>query len=394
MALLDARSQVDKAMADTLVRKAEGDQFDSLASMYGLPRVPGIPVKYWRQAVLQANVAKRDSLGVIFRLLREALRGGDQTFDVQVDSASDKRHRIYWVSGPTAFSQSDVFRLWEIEGKVYWSIAVDVGVGFLELTPFTSPLWAACDWSQSSPGVPSGTWTEKTATLLPFVYRGYNAQVELYTFDLYPAPPTFLQDDLTWTMDVTGFGADAGDLSTAFLYDGPDATLSNLTITEGTGAAGIVVDGVNSSGVVVGPEDGLITGVVADRGGSFTVTLWIEGVPTALTATLGATEPQVRDTTHSVNILNGDAVFIQIEHAVGTTRGLSHPIIQVEVNPPAGEPAGGNMADDATSDDPTTGPWPIYLNDPTDADWQSMLNRLVAMGIVVRAKKVLELSGV
>ena len=54
---------------------------------------------------------------------------------------------------------------------------------------------------------------------------------------------------------------------------------------------------------------------------------------------------------------------------------------------PVGQPLGGYLQPDASSDDPTQGPWPIYLSGEDDEEFTDVLSRLVAAGIVASFKR-------
>lgn len=544
-------------MADTLVRKAEGEQFDALVRMYGLPRVSWLPVKSWRQAALAGNFAKRDSLGTIYKVLREALRSFDDAFVVKVDPTVSKT-RLYWVSGGASvgFTRADLSRLWEIDSKVYWSTVGDgvygaavaqvstvtvnfvtvhnrlvswqdennpvgfnavflcdenittkeqvaaawgavingpvsgataVVVGnvltitakvpgsplylanlshtaiglpyntttiapvvanvpfggttpYIELTPYDSPQWKGCDWSKDTT-TPAGVWTEKAAAELPFVYRGYGAILEVFIKDISPCPPTYLQSSYSWTVPSTafgdvplaGFGAEqvveqAGTLIDLSLAETPQThethsvgvtlesavTINVLSNGIGFAAAGNVnvgskvfsytgVTGHSFTGcALVSAPDGLsvpddarvYAEVTPARGGVFTATLYKNNVITALTCDLLANGSFGSDGTHSVSVVAGDKLMVFITSAAGTTVGLDHPHVAVYQASPTGEPLGGNMLNNASVDDPATGPWPIYLGgDPVDKEWYLVLDNMVAFGVVVKCRKTQTIAG-
>lgn len=216
MALLDSQSQGQKLFADTMLSKAEGDMFDSVAMMYGLPRIKPTNIKYWRPATLRAAFGRRSTRGVIFGFLREALRGQDQTYTVKVDSAPAKQSNIYWVAGgPSAgFREKDLFRYWEVAGIVYFSMPIggaapdlyssgNPGASML-LAPWKSAQWAG--GKGVSAGAPINQWTNKTAYRLPFVVQGNARNLKVYIEWQQSVPPTFFQDAYVSTIDSSGYG--------------------------------------------------------------------------------------------------------------------------------------------------------------------------------------------
>jgi len=56
-------------------------------------------------------------------------------------------------------------------------------------------------------------------------------------------------------------------------------------------------------------------------------TLFVNGAPTALTCTLAANAPQASDLVHSVPVLQGDLVTIEVTKAVNLVGGEMHQIV-------------------------------------------------------------------
>lgn len=368
MALLENLAQGDKAFFDTLLTKAEGDQFDRLCVMYGVLRPRSLSsVAAWRQAARAAVFGKRDARGTIYQVLRHGLKAYDTAFTVRGDlTVANRKSRIYWVAGGgvAGFEPADVFRLWEIGGKVYWARNGDGawagGVStYLEMSPWVGHSWTGLDWSAAGSPVPPGGTLDMAAKLLPFTWWAAGAKVEVFADAQATVPSTYLQEQFQFAFDGKSWG---GFFSQSFTVQ-DTGVLEKLRLTDG-------------------PE-----GVVFARGGNYLATVYKNGVDTALTVTLGPADKTAENAAGTLAVVAGDVITIAFLLQAGTTAMLDHPSASVFVQKPAGQPLGGYLQPDASSDDPTQGPWPPYLNAEYDSEFTDVLSRLVAAGVVVDVKR-------
>jgi len=395
MALLSPLSQVDRAFNDTLILKAQGYAFDDLADMYGVPRISYIHEKYWRKALQHVAFGPRGAPGSTFAFLREALRGFDKTYQVDVDPSNATKHRITWVAGgPGAgFLFSDLYRFWEIKGEIFFSngktAAGAAPWAYIELSKYPGPHWRACDWSQDSSLI-AGLPTQFDAVRLPFTCKAYGAIYKVFIENvLEVAPPTYMQVDFNWEIQYQN--ANPGP----FLNWYP-STVDHVGDLEAqtvpyTGKFPLTWAPTPESQWVVeypttlnrldffGDRD---ASALPARGGNYVATLLINGAPTAMTATLGAAA------THAFVNINvptvvGDVLSIQISSGAGVNQPLIRPTIQVHGARPVGQPYGGQLLNTAAdAGNQTTGPFPLYLNDSGVASWNYTLGLLLAAGVV------------
>jgi hypothetical protein len=398
MALFNPLSQVQQAFNDTLIRKAEGEAFDSLAEMYGVPRLDYIEVKYWRKALQHVALGPRGSLGATFAFVREALRKQDKAYQVNVDPDPAKKNRIYWVAGGPAagFTFKDLYRFWEIDGEVYFSTGwkgTSPGAApwaYLEMSKYRGPYWTACDWSKDTTLI-AGVPTQRAATRLPFTCKSGNAMYKLYieadTFTV--APPMYIQIDYGWAMQY----ANANPVP---LVDWFPSTIQHVGDLEGAVIpySGLfpVTFGIPSQSEWVVDETATLKrlDVFADqgepgfpaRGGNYVVTLMLNGVATALTATLGAAATSAFGA-GNIATAPGDKLALKVTSGAGVNKSLIRPRFQVHGERLGGQPIGGEVLPDATAQgDQTNGPYPWYLNDAGVAGWKQTLEVLLAAGVV------------
>ena len=435
MALLDGLSQLDKARNDTLTQRAGPQWFDILCRMYGLPRITGTSVKNWRAAVKAANFAKRDAPATIFTLCREALREQDAVQPAKIRAGGIYEHRLYSASGP-GFTQSDVFRVWQVEGVYYFAHGIGPFTGeyaaYLELAPWQGATWAACSWSNLPWPPPTSGWRSSPAYRLPFLLRGHSGKAELVLEQAGATPPTFLQDTFLELVESVPFdgtvvtrtiaAAPADGILTQFSFNegatmalvvedvGPfktTVTVSNVdpaTIPAGpwnfyVGAgednlfqyASIEVLGdglfkLHDVTLVSGTSDPLVVGAQANidldpaRGGTYHCQFFVGLLPVA-DLTLAASQRTVILDGDVAEIAKGDPISVQIYAAPGTTRPLQHVNISVAMKRPDGQPLGGNFVSANEADDPSTGPWPIYLSGGESVEWRNLLDNMVALGV-------------
>jgi hypothetical protein len=398
MALLNPVSQVDQAFNDTLIRKAEDSAFDSLAEMYGVPRVEPFKIKYWRKGLQHVALGPRGAPGSTFGFVREVLREWDKSYQIQIQKGAGLDQRITWVAGgPLAgFEFKDLFRFWEIDGKVYLSNGKTAAGAspwaWIELSPFSGAHWNSCSWSLDLTLV-TGIPVNKTAIRLPFTCKAYGAQYKLYV-DVPEAlaPATFLQYDYAWAIQYENT-APIPALAPQYWYP---STVEHLGDVEAlqfpyTGYFPVTADPLDQSKWTVDQGATLsridffsdLDGAPAPaRGGNYVATLRVNNAPTALTVTLGAAATHAF-TNANVAVSAGDVLSIQIASAAGTAAPLVGPRIQVHATRPVGQPIGGQLLNDAAvSGDQTAGPHPLYLSGSTFESLRVTLELLLAAGVI------------
>lgn len=306
----------------------------------------------------------------------------------------------------------------------------------LILSPYSSPHWAAANWTTLS-----GSWTTYTAKKLPFLLRGMNGVVEVIAKDYHPLPPTYLQNAHVFKDSAGGSGplapivmlttgvVENNEVLTDFALSDQQTMVTSLTapLSDGDtvahvlGTAGLV--GWLSIGVsfkvagktftFTGYTDNTLTGctqtagadgtaapagstveivnAVPVRGGDYVATLYVNGVA-SLVVTLTDGTVSAINTSDTVQAVKGDTLSVVVT-TPGATERLVAPTASVTGQRPYGEPLGGHLLGDAKADDPATGPWPIYLGgDRLDSEWISLLDNLVAFGVGTTFRKVLHLN--
>lgn len=392
--LPDALSQADKALFDTLITRAQGAPFDWLAQMSGVPRLGSIPQKHWRKALRHVLYGQRGSVGNTYAFLREALRGFDKTYVVNLDkTAAQFVNKVIWVAGGPGggFRKDDLFRLWEVDGKVYFSDATDDPAGnepwaFIRFCPVGTPYWRRCQWFLDYPDEPNPF--QRTVTKLPFVYREYDGKYELFVSDdVDPVPGSYLQELYLW-------GATVGTVDAAGWSSWPCIGAGNNYDLNGGYAPTAVAPGTPVAWAA--PEDMTLRylraeadyGAVPARGGAHAVTLQKNGADTALTCSLGAAANSASDLANSVAVSKGDLLRIKVVSDNNVTTGLRSPRFAVSEDRPSQEPFGGQLLPSAaTAGNPSgAGPYPIYLSDDTLESWASRVRLLLAAGVQGQAK--------
>lgn len=102
--MLEAVSQADKALHDTLVHRADGWAFDDLAELFGFARIPGIDVAVWRHALRAVAFGQRGTLGTTWAAVELGLRSDAAARTVQVRLDPAAPHAATHVSGTGAYA--------------------------------------------------------------------------------------------------------------------------------------------------------------------------------------------------------------------------------------------------------------------------------------------------
>lgn len=397
-------SGADQAMADTLIRKATGLQFDQLAATLGAPRLSSVPQKYWRKALQHVAYGPRGAPGSTFAFLREALRQHDVAYTVSVDPAPLTQNQIAWVAGgPVAgFTHADLFRLWDINGVVYLSMGFGAAPGAppwpsIYLVPYRGPHWRACDWSTDSTLI-AGVATNRTAYRLPFTLKAVGATYKVFldsTISIQPAPPTYIQE--TFDFAVAGLTSMQAVPTTFYPFRADQAEKLSGAVNGGTPNSALPTSNFQmfllSEAITLKRIDFYADadpGVAApNRGGDYIATL-MESVggglfaPTALTVTLGDVDTHAF-AVGAVPLAKGKLICIKVERGspVVPFAPLQFPRIQVSGDRPALQPEGGFVLGGAQEVPGLGGvsPYPIYLNDPKQLDWTRAIDLLLAAGV-------------
>lgn len=216
-------SQAEEALRDTLVKKAEGDAFDRMATHHQFPWVKAISEGAWRGALAGMVYDARDTFPVFFATLTKALSDFIENFtDCKFVPAfpSGLLRESGW---PTEY----VNRYIRIGSTIYYSTGVIPG-DILLLSPYTTSYWTKADFVVTEPvEIP-------LVEVLPFLvwepsvgptYPGWNEQTysggvnNTVQVEVWPHlaffPETYLQEPTEYlTADPGVCPIDGGDVCT------------------------------------------------------------------------------------------------------------------------------------------------------------------------------------
>lgn len=176
-------SQIEIARRDTLLSKAEGSAFDSLAKLYGIPRLAAFKIKAWRKGALQVAFGARGTLGTTHAFLEGIFSESEKDLTFQVRLYKAQPQLVGYVSGGPfgGFKKQHVGRFIRIDSSLGSLLHWTKGPSFvnggplqsaLTLVPFRSAYWAAADYSKiADADLDEGQiYQTATATILPFDY--------------------------------------------------------------------------------------------------------------------------------------------------------------------------------------------------------------------------------
>lgn len=200
-------SQLQEAVNDTLLHRAEGLAFDALVAQFGFSRPHYIERWAWRRACLAGVFGRAGTFGCLHAFLEGALAQYSTRFDATLNPANPQR-----VTAPAGtFAARDASRLMRIPGVGLFRIASYTSSSVVELLPFRTAYWDRADWSTYDVAV-----TVEDAEILPFEVHEPTATLEdvgvtsangiradepalvrvmLYSEVLSPTPPTYMQDE-------------------------------------------------------------------------------------------------------------------------------------------------------------------------------------------------------
>nr|CAB4128519.1 hypothetical protein UFOVP114_38 [uncultured Caudovirales phage] len=242
-------SQIERARRDTLLHKAEGDAFDRLAGLFGVPRLAAFPIKFWRRGLLAVGYGPRGTPGCTHAFL-EGVLGALVTpalsFKVKLYPALPQGLGYLSGGATSGFTKELTNRLVRVDSptlgsRLCYVVSPSFNTGpavkpFVYLANVRTGYWDAADWSviMDSDLEPGHDYQIATATFLPFyyteptpgpIYNGANETKWTYsgdpcTFNVYvdgslsDTPPTYLLDNGDARPDGQPYGgailADAG----------------------------------------------------------------------------------------------------------------------------------------------------------------------------------------
>lgn len=324
----------EQALRDTVFTQATGRAFDSLVSMYGVPRPNRADQEDWRQAAKAVIWNSRGTLGSMCEFLYHAL--GKTTIAVALDPAKPQALGGTW----TAAHISRLFRYGE---KIYWSTGISSGD--LLLCPIETGWWDRADFSS----LPAPVTVDME--LLNWTFDAGSGRVRVYVQDAtLEVPPSYLAP-------LADFGAEsmpatAGATRYLWMFGGPSLYQDISSWPASTLALFTAVPmPENWSGT-------WSTLTIADqrtapaRGGTYTADLQVNG-STVATVVLGA-GATTAVTAGSWTINPGDIVTVAITAGAGVTQALIQPRVSVSVEGPDAT----YLGDDTSADDPNA----MYLS--------------------------------
>lgn len=378
--MLQPLAQTEKAFRGTSIAFAEGSQFDDIARNFGLPRIATFSVRAWRKALRAVGYGPRGIPGALQALLEGMFWDDAVTYNCELDGNSQIIFDSGGPLGASGFTPACVNRLWRLEGSgvsgLYWSIGPDFNgfsdSNYLVLCPVGTAYWRGADWS-------TATGYAITATLLGFIYRELDTcTIEVFiSSDLATPPATYMQTLYQWGAQTT---PDAP--GTVWLVPG-DVGVDAAAPVAAVEFTVLAEDAGTYSGLQVNCD-----APAAPRGGDHVCTLLLNGAPTTLVATLGTSDAEAVDATHSVALVAGDVLSLKVVAGTGVTTGLVAPRVVLFRDPPTGTPEGGDVLD--VLDDPADGggPYPIYLTDDSASEIAAVIDALQASGVQVSARMV------
>lgn len=386
MSMSTSLPSTEQAFRDTLLHRAKGTAFSTLARMYHLPRPGVIPEEDWREALRAVVYGCRGTRGNLHEFLEAALAQFNVSFHCSVTPANPQR--LTYLSGGTAggFEARHVNRLFRVtysRGSFIFKSVSPTFIGgpavqgLLELCPISTAYWR---------GASFGEVENVQVELLPFVWSDTGAVFYLWADMESIVPPTYMQTQVRWAASEVP----ALPGSSAF----PQAADSEDSPVWGSPAGPAVVEYVVTEDTA-GTWSNLIVNADTDgapaRGDAYTITLRkkVAGVfvDTLLTCSMGAAVKLASDLVNSVVLAAGDVVTLRVTAGAAVTAPLVWPRASVHIARPAGQPMGGQVLESAwIPGDQGAGPWPLYLGESLDMELMTVLWNLLAAGVVLDQK--------
>lgn len=201
-----ALSQLDRAWRSTLVHRAEAEDLDSLADVYGIPRPRAVDRASWRKLLGELALGPRGLPRGTLAFLVAALDAYHERLAVEL--RPEQSTRLYAAAG--AFEQRHVGRWVLVEGEVYRivgpaDVAATSAGAWVELCDVKTAYWRAANWSMRPAPVSAEAtvlaFTYETTTPGPIrddvprgTYFGRPANLDVWVWEdrVGRIPPTFL----------------------------------------------------------------------------------------------------------------------------------------------------------------------------------------------------------
>jgi hypothetical protein len=200
--MLRALNDIQTALRDTLLTKAQGSALTRLSSFYGFRRPLVFSEDSWRDALRAAVYGARGSLGCTHQFVEAIYKDSIRSYEVVVSEADP--HVVTFSSGPageTDFQCEHVTRLVRIRfipksalpvdpalflddpferipwrSRLFWTVGpavVGAGSSTLELAPYDSSYFDGCNWAGGANSIDTVTEPASAVAymdLLPFFY--------------------------------------------------------------------------------------------------------------------------------------------------------------------------------------------------------------------------------
>lgn len=368
------------ALRETLISRAPKDALQWLSRFYQLPFPTIVETESWRDALRAVLYGARGTRGNMHAFLERMMQQWNETFRVSVGPTNPQR--LTWVSGGTVngFESRHVNRLIRIGERLYYSVATDGNAvsAYLDLCPVGTAQWDAASFKVNQ---------SLSADVLPFIWTDTGAQFFLWADTQTACPPTYLQPAVMWG------GLSLGGLAGQDTYPLGSDTADNPAWAEPVNQFYVYPVTEETAGtwryLIANADNGLTPA----RGGTYTLQLMKTAagglVPanTALTCTIGANAETGADLTHTATFAVGDLAILKVTAGAGVNKPLTYFHASVYIDPPAGMPKGGYVLENTwVNGDQTLGPWPIYIGTELDYEMVTVIEKLLAAGVVLRPK--------
>jgi len=371
--MLTPLSQTQRALRDTVLTRASGNQLRRLAKLWGVPMPGGWDEDSWREGTNAVGMGPRGTPGSTFAFLEGIFQYAEQVYEVTVDPANPQR--LTATAGAGTFDDDHVGRFVRIVGGgvtgLYWTVSpADVvadGGAKVELAKIGTSYWDGADWGALAAAV------TLNATFLTFrlaeatpgpetpATLGAAAVLEVSLVEgTSLVPPTYMQPDAGWLLYdaevaaftvgeiVTGAASGATGIVRRAVDNGATGALELALIVGGPGP---FQDNEQITGSLGG--DAVVNGTIADLlvaydnevGGGFSVGATVAGTAAVdpMVATVSGLQDDGVTGTLAMQYVSGQPVLdnedMEIAAVVrGTANGDS-----LAVERPVGEPIGGQL---------------------------------------------------
>ena len=390
--MLEALSQCQKAIRDTVVVRATGDALRRLSKLWGVPMPTAWDEASWREGVNAVGLGPRATPGTTFAFLEGIFQYAEQTVEVTLDPANPQR--LTATAGAGTFTDDHVERFVRISGAVApglyrvvgpSNVAADGG-SKVELAKIGTSYWNGADWS--------GFAVTETVDAVFLAYTisektpGPEAPASLGEASVYRVglavvtavvPPSYLQPDVRWLLyDAEAAPFTAGETVTGAI-SGASALLRRKVDNGATGALELALirggpgpfqDNEQITGSLGG--DATVNGTVAhllvaydgEAGGGFTVGDTVDGTAAVdpMEATVSGLQDDGAAGTLALQYVLGQPVLDNEDMEVGAVvRGTANgPALWAER--PVSQPEGGQLLENEFVQGDPLGALPLVGN--------------------------------